>query len=405
MNLALADIRHRLSRFAATSIGVGLLFTVVLAMVGIHGGLVDDATMLQRVLNSDLWVVQRNSHGPFADQSRLDQSLVDRAASVEGVARARAVTYQVVQRDVDERELRFALVGIDWPRDDARGFSVVAGRNLAQAAGELVVDASLGLDVGAIVALAGERFCVVGVTRQLLATAGEGVVVATLSDAQRILEYSVSDVRVMERAGRVERLRRSGLDRIYPTLGALLADPAFVPPGAAHSTINAVLINVNPGHSVQEVRQRLAAWNDVSVLTNQDQETALLEGTVDKAKRQLALFGLVLILTASILIAALIYTATVDKAHDIALLKLMGASRPRIAGMVLQQAWLMAAIGYACAVGLGSVAFPHFPRRIVLSDSSTILVGVLVLTVSTLAALAGVAFALRLDAARALDNS
>ena len=43
MNLALKDIRHGLFRFVLTCLGLGLLMTVVLAMIGIYNGLVSDA--------------------------------------------------------------------------------------------------------------------------------------------------------------------------------------------------------------------------------------------------------------------------------------------------------------------------------------------------------------------------
>jgi putative ABC transport system permease protein len=87
----------------------------VIAMQGIYAGLVDDATILTRALAADLWIVQRDTRGPFAEASRLDPSLESRAASVPGVARARAYTYQIIQRPIDGRQLRLAVVGLAWP--------------------------------------------------------------------------------------------------------------------------------------------------------------------------------------------------------------------------------------------------------------------------------------------------
>ena len=40
MNLAIRDIRHNRGRFLLTSVGVGLLLTIVLSMSGIYRGLV-----------------------------------------------------------------------------------------------------------------------------------------------------------------------------------------------------------------------------------------------------------------------------------------------------------------------------------------------------------------------------
>jgi putative ABC transport system permease protein len=403
MNLAIADIRSNVRRFVATSVGVGLLFTVVLSMAGIYGGLVDDATMLERSSSAPLWVVQRDSRGPFADQSRLDPSIIARVWAVPGVARARGITYQVVQRLASNHELRFALVGLDWPEDDGRAFDIVAGHALDQGKGQLVVDASLGLAVGTPISLAGEEFRVIGLLHQMLGPGGEPVVLATLKDAQLICDYAAPDARAMERERRVERLRDTELASMTPAIEGLLIDPSWSPPALPNSSINAVLVNLFDDMSPADVRARLSHWEDVSVLTHQEQQQILLDGSVDKPKRQLALFSVILIVTSSILIAALIYTTTLDKLHDIAMLKLLGASSTRIAGMVLQQAWLMGVLGYALAITIGHFAFPHFPRRIVLSDSAFVGVAALVVVVSTLASLVAVRFALRVDPAKALE--
>ena len=47
--------------------------------------------------------------------------------------------------------------------------------------------------------------------------------------------------------------------------------------------------------------------------------------------------------------ALVVYTLTLDKLHDIALLKLLGAPGRWIFGMVLQQAVLLGAASYAIA--------------------------------------------------------
>jgi putative ABC transport system permease protein len=64
----------------------------------------------------------------------------------------------------------------------------------------------------------------------------------------------------------------------------------------------------------------------------------------------------------------------------------------------------MGAVGFAIAVAVGSQAFPHFPRRVVLTPESIAAVGILVLAVSTLGSLLGVGYALRVDAGKALEG-
>jgi putative ABC transport system permease protein len=403
VNLAAQDVRRNLGRFFGTCLGIALLFTVVLAMAGIYEGLVADATVLLRSMRADLWVVQRGTRGPFADTSRIDPSLETRVASVEGVRRARAFTYQVLQREHGARSLRFALVGVSWPDDAAGALRIVAGRPIEQARGELVADASLGLPIGTAVELAGEELRVVGVTRQVLASSGDAVVFATIADAQQILADAPHDALRSERERRAGRLRATDIGRQQPALENLALDPDWQPPALGPPPIAAVLVDVANQNDLFAVRAAIASWPDVTVYSSAEQERLLLDGVVEKPRRQLGLFSAILVLTSSVLMGAIIYTMTLDKAHSIAVLKLMGAGRARIAALVLEQAWAMGIVGYAAAVAIGSLAFPYFPRRVVLTAEIIGAVGGLVLVISTLASLLGVAYALRVDAGRALE--
>jgi putative ABC transport system permease protein len=403
MNLALLDVRRHIGRFAGTSVGVALLFTVVLAMAGIYGGLVDDATILVRSLRADLWVVQKSTRGPFADISRLDPTLEQRVAGVAGVRAARPFTFQVIERPYGGRSLRFALAGLSWMEGRGRNLPIVSGRPLGQAHGEIVADASLGLPIGSVVHLATEDFTIVGLTQHVLASSGDPVVFATTADAQLITEDLPADAVRTERERRATRLLLTDLGRSQPAFEDLAKDARWKPPALAAAPLSAILVDVADPSRVSEVRARMERWPDVAVHSSGDEERFLLDGVVEKPRRQLALFSMILVLTSSVLISALIYMMTLSKSHDIAVLKLIGAPVTRIAGMVLEQAWLIGAVGYAIAVAIGSQAFPHFPRRVVLTPWAIGGVGALVFVVSTLASILGVIHAMRVDPGRALE--
>lgn len=403
MNLAFRDIRHHFGRFMATSAVVGLLFTVVLAMAGIYQGLVDDATVLLDRTNADLWVVQRGTRGPFADPSRLDPSLELRVAAVPGVLSARSFTMQVLQRQHGDGQLRFALVGLAFPEDHGEELAIVQGHALRQAHGQVIADASLGVPIGEVLRLGRDDYRVVGLTSQLLASGGDAVVFATISDAQRIIGDDSSDALIAERERRLARLRDTDLGRSQPALEDLAVDPRWTFPAIASPPIQAVRVRVGPAH-IDEVRASLARWSDVTVWTRAEEETLILQGMVAKARMQLGLFAVILIVTSSLLLAAVLYNLTTEKAHDIAVLKLLGARTTRIVGLVLQQAWAMAVVAYGIALAIGSEAFPSFPRRVVLTESSVIGVAVLLFVVSTLASVAGIVYALRIDPGPVLES-
>lgn len=403
MNLALHDIRRHLGRFTATSVVIGLLFTVVLAMAGIYQGLVDDGTVLLQRMQADLWVVQRGTRGPFADPSRLAPSLEARVAAVPGVTSARAFTSQILQREHHGRSLRFALVGLAYPDDRGEGLGIRQGRALAQGHGELVVDASLGLAIGEVIRLGRDDYTVVGLTAQLLGSGGDAVMVATVSDTQRIVNDDSSDALVAERDRRLARLRETDLGRTQPALEDLVVDPRWSIPVLPLPPIHAVLVRVPPSR-LAEVRATLSRWSDVSVFSQAEEEQLVLQGMVQKARMQLGLFAVILTITSSLLLAAVLYNLTLEKAHDIAVLKLLGARAPRLVGLVLQQAWAMAILGYGIALAIGNAAFPHFPRRVVLTETSVVGMGLLLFTVSTLASIAGVVYALRVDPGKVLEG-
>jgi putative ABC transport system permease protein len=112
MNLALKDIRHNLGRFVLTAFGIGMLLMMVMGMGGIYRGLIQDATLLIDSLGADLWVVQNQTRGPFAELSRIQKNLVDRIAVVPGIKNAREFVYHTIQREQNGKPFRMGVLGL-----------------------------------------------------------------------------------------------------------------------------------------------------------------------------------------------------------------------------------------------------------------------------------------------------
>lgn len=403
MNLALRDVRRHLGRFLGTAAGLGLLLSVVVAMQGIYAGMVDDATILTRAMKADLWVVQRQTVGPFAEGSRLDPSVEGRAAAIPGVRSARPYTFQLLQREHRGAVLRIALVGLGWPDDPGRTLPLVRGRPLGQAHGELIVDASLGLEIGETMVFAGEPYTVVGLTKNALTSGGDSVAFLTAADTQLVALDQPSEAVVLERQRFLERLRQTDLGRSQPTLEDLATDPRWRPPALSSPPLAAVLIQADP-HRLEQVRETLRAWGDVSVYTQAEEEALLLGGVVQRARMQIGLFTVILTLTAAVIVMMVLYNLTLEKTHDLAVLKLMGAPAPRLLGLVLQQAWLLGALGYAVTVAMAELAFPLFPRRVLITETITLVAPIATLALVSLASLLGLSHVLRIDPSRALEG-
>ncbi|MBK6812818.1 MAG: ABC transporter permease [Sandaracinaceae bacterium] len=403
MNLALRDVRRHLGRFMGTAAGLGLLLTVVVAMQGIYAGMVDDATILTRAMRADLWVVQRDTRGPFAEGSRLDPSVEARAAAVPGVRTARPYTYQLIQRDHRSAVMRIALVGLGWPDDPGRSLPLVRGRRLQQAHGEMIVDASLGLGIGESLVFAGEPYRVVGLTSNALTSGGESVAFVSVADAELIAFDQPAEAAMLERQRVVARLRSTDIGRGQPTLEDLATDPRWRSPALASPPVAAVLVEADP-HRIAEVREVMRSWGDVSVYSQGEEEALLLGGVVQRARMQIGLFTVILTLTAAVIIMMIMYNLTLEKTHDLAVLKLMGAPRTRLLGLILQQAWLLGALGYAVAFVIGELAYPMFPRRVLITEAISLVAPIVTMAIVTLASILGLTHVMRIDPSVALEG-
>jgi putative ABC transport system permease protein len=397
MNLAVRDIRHSFSRFVFTTVGIGLLLMIVMGMGGIYRGLIFEATLLVDRIGADLWVVQGDTRGPFAEVSRVPTSLEDRLRTLPEVALARRFVSHTIQREQHGKPLRMMVQGLAWPDDKGDWVSLVAGRPLRQAHFEMIADRSLGLALGEQVKFGKDIYRVVGLTQGMTGIDGDGLTFFTVSDAMAIQFDAPGEAMRLERASRRARTENQDLGRTQPLSLERAAGPSGDISELAPRQVSAVLVTLRPGANAGHIIATLSTWPDVTVYTAQQQKDLLLSGTVDKSRRQLGLFSVLLIIISTIIIALIMYTLTLDKIHDIALLKLIGARNRVIVGLILQQALLMGAFGYALAWWLGQYLFPYFPRRVMLETPDLIKLALITVLISMLASLLGIWKAMRVE--------
>ncbi len=397
MNLAIRDIRHDYSRFLLTALGLGLLLTVVLAMTGIYNGIIVDATALPDSLDADLWIVQRNTRGPFAELSRVSSALEERARAVPGVTKARAYVSHTIQRELPNgKPLRFTAVGLSWPDDKGEGLPIVEGRAISQPHYEMLVDRSLGLSLKERVLLGRDVYSVVGITDGLAASGGDPAVFFTLFDAQKIQNDVSNEALRLEREARSVRVRESAIGQ-DPEMLRFSGKPTSLIPSIAPAPVSAVMLNIGPGVSLEAVRSRLQEWQDISVYSNEEEHGLILGGVVEKTRRQIGLFRGLLVIISAILMGLIIYTMTVDKIHSIALLKLLGARSTVILGMILQESMLLGGIAFALALFIGDLTFEMFPRRVVIGNEHRLSLLGIVTLISIVSSLFGIKTALAAD--------
>jgi putative ABC transport system permease protein len=161
-------------------------------------------------------------------------------------------------------------------------------------------------------------------------------------------------------------------------------------PALAGPMVSAVIVQTGQGADIDKVAETISGWKDVSVHTAGNQRNFLLDGSVDKARRQIGLFRALLVIISAIIMSLILYTLTLDKIHDIAMLKLIGARNSVILGLIIQQAIILGGLGYILAFYSGKWIFPHFPRRVIVTGNDLVWLAVIVLAISVLSSLLGI---------------
>ncbi len=376
---------------------------IVMGMGGIYRGIVEDATLLIDRIGADLWIVQRSTRGPFAEVSRVPPNLVHRALAIPGVQSSREFVYHTIQRERDGKPLRMAVLGLSWPTDKGEWVPLTAGRALGQAHFEMIADESLGLAVGEKIVLGKETYSVVGTTSSMISSGGDGLAFLTVSDAQAVQFDSPGEAVRLERGSREARGRQFELAIQQPIMLDNAWKPASQLPAIARPQMSAVMVTVSPGTDVERVAAIISGWGDVSVFSKTGQRELLLKGSVEKIRRQIGLFRVLLTVIAAIIMALILYTLTLDKIHSIALLKLIGAPNTVILGLILQQALILGVIGFGIAYALGQRVFPMFPRRVILTESDLMQLAVIVLAISVGSSLLGIWKAMQVSPNEALS--
>ncbi|HEY6873849.1 MAG TPA: ABC transporter permease [Geobacteraceae bacterium] len=400
MNLAIRDIRYHRGRFILTSIGLGLLLGVVMSMGGIYRGLFADALAVLNFTKADIWVVQQDTNGPFAENSRIPEDIKYRISAVPGVAEASPLSFQTIQIERQGKPFRFFLIGYDL-----NGFGgppgIIAGRNILQKHYEMVVAKATKLEIGEKIHLGLHDYTVVGITGKVVSSAGDPAAYVSLADAQDIQFKKDND------AIRNDRWR----------IGANLAVTQSLSPAQAKylqqniagitestHTVNAVVARLAPGADLHEVQERIRRWNHFRPISVEEQTKILTKGMIEKARMQLGLFRIILLVISAVIISLIIYTTTIDKIRTIATLKLIGSQNRVIVGMILQQSLLMGVIAYGIGYVLILMTYEHFPRRIVLEFSDLRALFVIVVAICTIASFVGIRKALKVEPAEALGG-
>ncbi len=396
INLAGRDILHSWGRFALTGVGLGLLIGVTLSMAGIYRGMVDDAKALLNNSGADLWVVQKDTLGPYAEPSSLHDDLYRGIRGMPGVARAANITYLTMQVRMGDSDVRAMVVGFE-PGQPGEPAYLVAGRHITRNHYEAVADVKTGFPLGARIRIRRHDYTVVGLTRRMVSSGGDPMVFIPLKDAQEAQFLKDNDAILNDRARTAANpaLNRPGVPGLLEAIQASQG---------SNRHVNAVLVQVQKGNSPESVADGLRRWKHLQAYTRAQMEEILLSKLIATSARQIAMFLVILAVVSAAIVAFIIYTMTLGKIREIAVLKLIGTRNRTIAGMILQQALGLGAIGFVIGNTVATLWAPVFPKYVLLEPGDALRGFVLIMAICALASTLAIRAALRIDPATAIGG-
>ena len=399
ISLAGRDILHAWGKFIFTGIGLGLLIGVTLTMAGVYRGMVDDGKVLLDNSGANLWVVQKDTLGPYAESSSIPDDLWRSIRTLPGVAEAANVTYLTMQVGRGEKDVRAMVVGIAAGEPGTSGWppQLVAGRQITRGHYEAVADIATGFRLGDDVKIRRNHYTVVGLTRRMVSSSGDPMVFIPLKDAQEAQFLKDNDAILMQR-------RRTGANPAFNRPGVPGLLDAVIASQTSNNSVNAVLVRIQSEYSPQEVAEPIRRWKRLTVYDRTQMEEILVGKLIATSAKQIAMFLVILAVVSAAIVAFIIYTLTMDKIREIAVLKLIGTRNRTISGMILQQALVLGVIGFVVGKITATFAAPLFPKYVLLMPIDSILGFFAVMVICVLASVVAIRMALKVDPAEAIGG-
>lgn len=301
--------RNRVRLFVSVG-GVALALSLTLALEAIYAGVANQLTTYIDRAGADVWVSQPGVRNLHMVASWLPESVVNDVRAVDGVAEATPILYSTDTIAAGNERAVAYVIGL--PADAPMGgpWDVVEGSDRA-GPGEVIVDRGFARKAGARL---GDRITVLG---------GEATIVG-LSEGTASLINSVAFVSFDD-----FRAMRGG----DPVVSFVLVRTAD---GASAATVAA------------EIERRVGGVTAQSRETFAAGERRLV---TDMSAEVIAIMNVIGFVVGLAVVALTVYIATLARRREYGVLKALGARNSVLYRVVLAQAVLSVALGFAIGVG------------------------------------------------------
>ena len=395
ISLAGRDILHSWQKFVLTGMGLGLLIGVTLTMAGVYRGMVDDAKALLSNSGADVWVVQKDTQGPYAEPSTIKDDVVRSLLGMPGVMRASNVTYFTLQVSHGGHDKRAMVVGME-PGQPGEPSHLVAGRYLTRSHYEAIADVKTGFTIGDRIRIRRHEYTVVGLTQRMVSSGGDPMVFIAIKDAQDAQFLKDNDAILSDRVRTAANpaINRPGVPSVLEAVQATQTN--------SHN-VNAVLIQVEGAATSEQVAQSIRRWKHLEAFTRAGMEEILVVKLIATSAKQIGMFLVILAIVSAAIVAFIIYTMTLGKIREIAVLKLIGTRNSTIAWMILQQALGLGLIGFVVGKVAATFWAPVFPKFILLEQGDAVTGFIVTLLICALASTLAIRAALAVDPGEAIS--
>jgi len=395
ISLAGRDILHSWQKFVLTGMGLGLLIGVTLTMAGVYRGMVDDAKALLSNSGADVWVVQKDTQGPYAEPSTIKDDVVRSLLGMPGVMRAANVTYFTMQVSHGGYDTRAMVVGMEAGQPGEPSH-LVAGRYLTRSHYEAIADVKTGFSIGDRIGIRRHEYTVVGLTQRMVSSGGDPMVFIAIKDAQDAQFLKDNDAILNDRVRTAANpaINRPGVPGVLEAVQATQTN--------SHS-VNAVLVQVDSGLTPEQVAQSIRRWKHLEAFTREGMEEILVVKLIATSAKQIGMFLVILAIVSAAIVAFIIYTMTLGKIREIAVLKLIGTRNSTIAWMILQQALGLGLIGFVVGKIAATFWAPVFPKFVLLEQGDAVTGFIVTLLICALASTLAIRVALAVDPGEAIS--
>lgn len=344
---------YRIARVVLTVITVAFLVVCILLIGGIMNGLKLRSGDYVQSTGADIWVYSEGSGGPFVGLSWLyypdHRTFLNRIEGVSKKIPPAPLIFIPANPIIHGKRKRVTLVGCKLGQLGAPKESEVENRLFEPSDFmdykpsdipklQVVVDESIGLEIGESIEIGEKALRVVGKTRGQMFVFDSPLIFMELRIAQSLVWKN-------------------------------------------NPCVNTVLIKTAPGYKPSEVAAKIDKYENIGAFTTEKTINTILDNFVTKPMGGVqALRGLLWLIT-GLIVSMITYVTILEKRQEIGVLKAIGAANRYVISFVLKQIILMAVVGLAMGILLTAVITPRFPMTVLLSIPEFITVSIVTLFV------------------------